>query len=290
MLALLFVIGQLFCSALIVTVLQLSGDSADRAADKLSGDPATPSFLALVNLGWALAIPATVLVARALHAMPAGWVASVAGRIRWRWLFTCLGLAFVALAITVMVASLLPDQGTVEMDGSVNPWTETLRDFVLVVVLLTPLQAAGEEYVFRGYLTQALGGLAGRLGRRVGLAVAVVVPALLFALAHGLGQDFPIFFDRFAFGLVAGLLVVLTGGLEASIAMHVLNNLLSFGLALTFSDMTEALTPTGGTWWSIPVTLTQSLVYLGLAVWFARQWGVATRTGAHILEPGQGRV
>ena len=56
-----------------------------------------------------------------------------------------------------------------------------MRDFLLVIVLLTPLQAAGEEYAFRGYLTQAFGGLF----RQAGSAAAVVVPALLFALAHG---------------------------------------------------------------------------------------------------------
>ena len=64
-----------------------------------------------------------------------------------------------------------------------------------------------------------------------------LVPAVLFALAHGLGQSVPIFFDRLAFGLVAGLLVVLTGGLEAGIAMHVLNNWVAFGLTLAFGDM-----------------------------------------------------
>ena len=82
------------------------------------------------------------------------------------------------------------------------------------------------------------------------------------------------FFDRFAFGLVAGILVVRTGGLEAGIAMHVLNNWLAFGLALAFGDMGEALNPTGGTWWSIPVTLTQSLVFLGLTLLVARRMGL----------------
>ncbi len=58
--------------------------------------------------------------------------------------------------------------------------------------------------------------------------------------------------------------------------MHVLNNFLAFGLALAFSDMSSALNPSGGTWWSIPVTLTQSLVYLGVAMYAARRSGIAT--------------
>ena len=39
--------------------------------------------------------------------------------------------------------------------------------------------------------------------------------------------------------------MITTGGLEAGIAMHVLNNFLAFGAALAFGDMTTALTPTG---------------------------------------------
>lgn len=58
--------------------------------------------------------------------------------------------------------------------------------------------------------------------------------------------------------------------------MHVLNNFLAFGLALAFGDMASALNPTGGSWWSIPATLTQSLVYLGLAVVVARAMGLRT--------------
>ena len=102
------------------------------------------------------------------------------------------------------------------------------------------------------------------------------------------------FVDRFAFGLVAGLLVVLTGGLEAGIAMHVLNNWLAFGLALAFGDMASTLNPTGDSWWSLPVTLTQSLVYLGLVLFVARGTGLRTTTstpaGAGELVAPRGRV
>jgi len=98
---------------------------------------------------------------------------------------------------------------------------------------------------------------------------------VIFALFHGLSQDAPVFFDRFAFGVVAGILVIRTGGLEAAIAMHVLNNFLAFGLALAFGDLTTALTATGGSsWWMILSTLTQSLVYLALASWVAKGMGL----------------
>ncbi|WP_307828093.1 type II CAAX endopeptidase family protein [Nocardioides sp. SYSU D00038] len=252
----------------------------DRIAD--TGD-VTPVSLAYLNLSLAAAIPVTMLVALLLHRQRPGWLASVAGRLRWRWLLVCLGLSVVALVATIVVSALVPETSDSSVSGELNDWTSTTRDFVLVVLLLTPLQAAGEEYAFRGYLTQAFGGLFGNRW------VALLVPALLFALAHG-AQDAPVFVDRFAFGLVAGYLVIATGGLEAGIAMHVLNNWLAFGLALAFGDMSSALNPTGGSWWSLPVTLTQSLVYLALAVAVARRMGIGNRAEPGILEPSIPRV
>ncbi|HWJ09483.1 MAG TPA: type II CAAX endopeptidase family protein [Nocardioides sp.] len=292
LLVVLFVAGQVVLGVFVTLWLAVAGDSSDEIADKLSGDTATPSYLALVNLGWAAAIPAVLLVAFALHRLRPGWVASVAGALRWRWLLVCLGLAVAALAVTVAASTVLPDQGsgTIDLSGGANPWSSTARDFLLVVLLLTPLQAAGEEFAFRGYLAQACGGMTARFSSAVSGTVAVVVPAVLFALAHGIGQEVPIFFDRLAFGLVAGVLVLLTGGLEAGIAMHVLNNFLAFGLAIAFGDMTDTLMPSDGTWWSIPVTLVQSLSYLALTLAMARRMGVQARTEGAILEARRARV
>lgn len=260
-------------------------DGLDRLLDF---DDPTPLGLAYLNLSLACAIPVAWLLTRVLHGLRPGWLASVAPRIRWRWMLVCFGLAFVALFATVVVSAMVPaSTDDVQMSGELNEFTSTTRDYLLIVLLLTPLQAAGEEYAFRGYLTQAFGNVVGRRW------AAVLFPALLFALAHG-SQSAPVFFDRFAFGVVAGLAVVLTGGLEAGIAMHVLNNWLAFGFALAFSDMASTLNPTGGSWWSIPVTLTQSLVYLGLVVWVARGMRLRETTetpaGPGVLEGSGPRV
>jgi membrane protease YdiL (CAAX protease family) len=247
-------------------------------------DHPTPAGLAYLNLVLAAAIPLTWVIQRLVHGLAPRWLASVMPRIRWGWFAACLGLALVSLIATLVVSALLPSSpGDPQVGSHVNSFTDTTRGFLLVVLLLTPLQAAGEEYAFRGYLTQAFGGV---FRSRV---AAVVGPAVLFALAHG-AQSAPVFFDRFAFGLVAGVLVISTGGLEAGIAMHVLNNWLAFGLALAFGDMGSTLNPTGGSWWSIPVTLTQSLVYLGLATLVARRRGVRTATDGVVLEASKGRV
>ncbi len=279
-----FVLAPLAAFVPVIGWLLVTGEPVVAGLDAaLDLDHVTPLGLAYVNIVLAAAIPIAILVNLALHGLGPGWLTSVARRIRWRFFGACLGLSAVALLATVMVSSVVPQGGGTGVTGEANAFTSTTRDFLLVVVILTPLQAAGEEFAFRGYLMQAFGGI---FGSR---AVTVLLSSLLFALAHGIGQDLPIFVDRFAFGLVAGALVILTGGLEAGIAMHVLNNFLAFGLALAFTDMSSALNPTGGTWWSLPGTLTQSLVYLVLATWVARRMGLRSTVAADTgLVPSQG--
>ena len=78
-----------------------------------------------------------------------------------------------------------------------------------MILFTTPLQAMGEEYALPRLPDAGL-----RLLRRVAALrrlprspapgrVALLLTSALFALAHGT-QNFPLFFDRFAFGLMAG--------------------------------------------------------------------------------------
>jgi CAAX protease family protein len=269
-------------------VVQSGGDGAVLRSDIESlvdtTDP-TPATLAYLLLSLSAAIPLTWLVVRTLHGLKPRWLASVRPRIRWRFLLACVGISVVALLVNFLLSAVVPapDAGG-DISGDPNAWSPTMRDFLLVILLLTPLQAVGEEYAFRGYLTQAFGGL---FGSRT---AAVIGPAVLFALAHGLGQSVPIFIDRLAFGLVAGVLVILTGGLEAGIAFHVLNNWVAFTLAAVYLDMGDALNPTGGSWWDIPVTVVKSLVYVGLAVLVARRMGLTTTADPAVLEASRRRV
>ena len=273
-LVLVFLLVPAVAGAIAFAALMAAGHTMDETTAILDVTAeATPTGLALLNIVIAAAIPVSWAVTWWLHRLKPRWLSSVAPRLRWRFLLVCLGLAVVALLASLGVGLLLPLAPGESPVGEVNEFTTRTRDFLLVILLLTPLQAAGEEYLFRGYLTQAFGSLV--WGQRASQALAVLGPALIFALFHGFSQDAPVFFDRFAFGVVAGILVIRTGGLEAAIAMHVLNNFLAFGLALAFGDLTTALTATGGSsWWMILSTLTQSLVYLALATWVAKGMGL----------------
>ena len=271
-LGLLIVVPLLALPVLIVGVLVEGGRNGFMDAFLSAGTfkHLTPAGLLYLDLTLGGMILWTWGLIRVLHQMRPRWLASVAPRLRWRFLAVCLGLAVVALVAQFLVGLVVPQGDSTDL-SHVNPLTGRSVALIVVILLTTPLQAAGEEYAFRGYLLQAVGSLSRRRW------VAMLVTATLFAMAHGL-QNFPLFFDRFMFGLIAGWLVIRTGGLEAGIAMHVLNNYLAFGLAVAFGNISDTLNVTEASWWNIPVTLTQSLVYAALVAWVAGRMHLRTRT------------
>ena len=203
LIVLVFAVVPLIAGGIAVVALMASGSSAAEAARALDlTEEVTPTALAVVNIVLASAIPLAWLVSWVMHGLKPRWLASIAPRIRWKYLFACLGLSVVALIASLIVAVLLPTAPGGEPVGELNEFTRRTRDFLIVILLLTPFQAAGEEYLFRGYLTQAFGSLV--RARQAAQVLAVVGPALIFALFHGFSQAPPVFFDRFAFGVVAG--------------------------------------------------------------------------------------
>jgi membrane protease YdiL (CAAX protease family) len=266
-----FIGAALVFYAVAASFAAVQGGSWDHDfARNLDVTRAGPVALLGLNLGIASMIPVTWLIMRVVHRMRPRWLASVAPKLRWRFLCLCLGLAIVALVAQVLVGSLLPG-GSENHLGHLNNLTVSSVLSAVVVLLTTPLQAAGEEYLFRGYLLQAFGSFFGSRW------VAIGATATLFALAHGT-QNPPLFLDRLAFGLIAGWLVTRTGGLEAGIALHVLNNFLAFGIALIFGDLGSTLTVSQVSWWNIVLTVTQSGVYTALVLLLAARMRLHTHT------------
>lgn len=216
-----------------------------------------PVGMLAANLAIAAMIGVCWLLVSSLHGLQPRWLSSVGPRLRWRYLFACLAVAVVVMAAFQFLPALTgPGLELVPQQGFLG--------FLIVIVLTSPLQAAAEEYLFRGYLLQAFGSITSTPW------FGVVVSALVFAFFHGT-QNLPLFVDRFAFGLVAGALVLKTGGLEAGIAAHVVNNLMAWLLAGLTSSVAavRALSSIG---WG------EALVDVGGFAAFALvAWWVATR-------------
>lgn len=214
----------------------------------------TISMLAVI-----LMLPAIWLGFRLAGCNPAGLLSSVAGRLRWRWLLRCLIRAGAVLAVTFAVdltTTLALAPAGEEIDWRPAPTGSLI--LVLVILLLTPLQAAAEEYVFRGALMQTIGAWLRHP------AWAILLPTPLFVLGHL--YDLPGQLSVGVFAVAAGWITWRTGGLEAAIALHVVNNLVALLVgAAGFFD----LNATGAGWWAAVVS---ALVPIGYVLWVDAIW------------------
>ncbi len=148
-----------------------------------------------------------------------GALSSVEGRIRWRWLGACFLAAIAIWSIYVVAGGVLGVSPGAESVVRWPGWAEFLP-LAAVVLLVIPIQATAEEYFFRGLLLQA----AGALSKSPWLAI--LLTAVLFGAAHLL--EIQGFVAITIFGVVAAWLAIRTGGLEAPIALHVVNNVSAF--------------------------------------------------------------
>jgi membrane protease YdiL (CAAX protease family) len=216
-------------------------------------DHVTPELLLATNLGLALCIPLAGCLIWTIYGLRPHWLGSVAPGLRLGWLATCsriAGTIWGVLFLLVMLAvAVSPDA---RFDGQVV-------GFLVVAALTTPLQAAGEEYLFRGFLLQSLG------ATRLPALVCWGISGVLFATAHGQFAP-PLFADRLLIGVVFAWLATSTGGLEASIALHAIKNLSVLVPAAILGELSGAIDPKGVTW--LPFAL--DAVMLGLAAWWIR--------------------
>jgi uncharacterized protein len=260
----------------VVLVAVVTGITPDLALLDLV-DPAT---LIVTNLSLILFVPAVWLAWAVAHGMRIGWSASVLARVRWRLLLPYTLLALVTLGPGIVLSIGL---GVLLDDGTVTGPVPDLGWLLLVVFLTTPLQSAAEEYLFRGYLSQAVAGWF--RSHRTGAIVAGVLTAAAFSMAHA-PPDFWTFLDRFVFALAASATVWLTGGLEAAVVLHAVNNVLVFLLAGLLGDgVATAEVPAGAGAVLVLLTMLAMGAYVVLVARSRGRLRPEVRTAAQDLRP-----
>lgn len=204
-----------------------------RNRDILSGGnpEMTPALFLGTNVGLALMVPACLLLQWAVYGQRPRWLSSVEGGFRWGLLARC---ALVLVPIYVVYVG-----GTTLLTGLPSgPVQPEAVAFVVITLLTTPLQSAGEEYAVRGLLTRAFA--AWLPPRFVAFVVASLLSAGVFAAGHPNLTPW-----RLAAYLIIALgfsvLVWRTGGLEAAVLGHALNNVLVIVPTALWGDMTAAL-------------------------------------------------
>jgi membrane protease YdiL (CAAX protease family) len=218
-----------------------------------------------VNLSLIVLIPCTTLAIWIAHRIRPRYVSSVQGGLRWKWLLRCLLVVLPLWGIYLGLSA--------GLEPAASPRPDQWLILLAIVIFLTPLQAAGEEYFFRGLITQSVGSWFSNP------IVAFVVPTVIatgaFAAAHG-SSDIWVFASLAVFGLTASILTWRTGGLEAAIAIHAVNNVGVFFTVLLVGGWNEAFVSESseGTPWQVLIALVVHGIALALILWQARRSGI----------------
>jgi membrane protease YdiL (CAAX protease family) len=231
---------------------QITFDTADAALAQLTKlfgvvDAGNPLSVSIGLIGVATLLPSVLLAYRIVGFRPGSVLRSVAFRLRWRWLAFCLLPAFVITVVATLIQFFLFP--VFLGGGSIVAPTIPLGTFLIcavIIIVVTPLQAAAEEFAFRGLITQAVGSWL----RSPWLVI--VISAIPFAAAHtqyttSAGSFTWATADVALFALVAGFVTWRTGGIEASIALHAVNNTIAFlTLASSLGGTTSTSAHTDG--------------------------------------------
>jgi membrane protease YdiL (CAAX protease family) len=236
---------------------------------------ASSPFNLIVMLGSvAIWIPCLIAAVRLAGMRPWGHLSSVSLRIRWRWLLACLVPALAVMAFTVLIMLVVgPAIDGVALEPiTIDPGLLAVN--ILIVVLLVPFQSAAEEFAFRGVLFQAFGSWIRFVW------IAMIVTTLAFMAGHI--YDIWGLIDVGVFGFAAAWLAWRTGGLEAAIVMHTVNNVVLFVILATGVTGGSEVTESG----SSPVAILLTAVTMVAYCWWidrkARRRGIGRSVLARV--------
>ena len=173
-----------------------------------------------INASILMLLAGVLIVNMVLHRR--GWRTLVTPQSRLDWRRMAEGAAvWAVLAVLSAIVEHLLYPGRYAWSLDLQRWLP----FVAAALLLTPLQCAAEELVFRGYVVQALG----RLLRRP--AVLAVLSSVVFTIPHLLNPEIAAYglwimaANYFVMGLFLASVALRDGRLELAIGAHAGNNL-----------------------------------------------------------------
>jgi uncharacterized protein len=197
------------------------GDFIDGVIGGESLSPNAPGFTIGLwfagNLGIAAFIAVSIGLERLLYGHRAPRLHSITGRFRWR-LLGRLALVLTPVWVIFAVVLFLVLQRPIVVTGNTMP-------LLLLVLATVPLQAAGEEYLYRGLISRAVGSQFTKPG--IAIVAALGISGLLFVLSHANVDPWTnAFYVSAAVGL--SLAAHVSQGLEAPALIHALINVSFF--------------------------------------------------------------
>ncbi|HSN12222.1 MAG TPA: CPBP family intramembrane glutamic endopeptidase [Propionibacteriaceae bacterium] len=260
--------------AMFYDVAHSGAHGSQEVIDYLAGytQRTTPAFFIANNVSIAMMIPVAWLVLRVVYGQTPRWLSSVAGRFRWGWMFRLMGLILVVYVVVQAI-----DYAFFSGVPALS-WKPYSLFLIVGILITTPLQCAGEELGVRGFTARVLGSYG---SAKVSFWIASVLSSVLFMFLHA-AQDPYLNAFYFTFGMAASWMAWRTGGLEASIAMHVVNNVVS-EVTMPFTDISgtfDRQTGAASAWDIIPLAV---LMVTTVAL---IEWQVRRRKPLAVAAPG----
>ncbi|MBU0656352.1 MAG: CPBP family intramembrane metalloprotease [Gammaproteobacteria bacterium] len=207
------------------------------------------------------------LAIRFLHKRAFKTVITALENVNWKLMWKGFTVYFLLMLLASGVEAMLrPGEITMSFDF------EQFLIFLPIALIITPIQAAAEEMLFRGYLMQGIGVLT-----RI-TAIPVIGSSLIFMLAHFWNPEMqadesallPLLY--FLLALFLAVITVKSNSLELAIGVHAANNLFTV-LILNYANSalpapsmftTSEIDPTGSL---ISFTLIAAAFYWIVFVW-----------------------
>jgi membrane protease YdiL (CAAX protease family) len=232
--------------------------------------PNSPIVLAAGLVATALVTPWSMLLQRWLYGVPGPSLHSVVSRFRFDVFGRAVVLVLPLFVIALGVTEFLKPRPTAAWEHA------DLVLMLVVVVLLVPLQAAGEEYGLRGLVFRVAGSWVN--GRWASLILGIVVSSAVFAVIHTAAD--PLWNVLYVIvSVVTAYVTWRTGGLELAVVIHAVFNVMTFVFWFVLhADLTDRFDRSAGSVTAelfVPSAI--ALVLVAVVVWLrTRRSGPAT--------------
>lgn len=156
-----------------------------------------------------LLLPSLYIANRIVRDRPFSSYCSSRGSWNWMLFFRCAAITLAIYAVVTVIDMVVTN--SYEFENRMSP------AFVIIAIIVVPLQCLAEEFAFRGFLMQTLGSWFSMP------VLALIIQAIAFTFMHDYNSLGMI--AIFVSGITYGFLAWKSNGLEVSSAVHAINNL-----------------------------------------------------------------
>ncbi len=209
--------------------------------------------------------PAGILANRIVFKSKKAELISFTGKARWKWIAPCSLILVPVMVVGMVIQEMINKPFEIEL-------TSKAAITIALTFFFTPLQCMGEEMFFRGWLLQVFGPIF--KNKKISWLIFGIGASIFFSVMHEPVNVF-VTMSLALFGILACALIYITGGLEAGIIMHTVNNSVLFiisNLAKGGRDFTAAGAVGDAATKDAIMTMIGNVIYFLVVVWLWKRY------------------